>query len=223
VTIPLAKEAANKALELDPRMASAHATLGDADLLFDWDWKAAEAEYRRALEINPSSPEAHLGYANYLSTLGRHEEALAQVQQVYLVDPLAVDSRTDALWIYFFSGRMEETVAQARKTIELEPGAGYPHALLALAYSQMGRRQETVAAAEAAARVSDSPGVIVVAVSALARVGERDRAEKLLDRALELANSKYVCRFLLAAAYTDLNEKEKALESLEQGAREKST
>ena len=223
VTIPLAKQAANKALELDPSLASAHATLGDAYLLFDWDWKGAEAEYRRALEINPSSPEAHLGYANYLSTLGRHDEALAQVQQVYLVDPLAVDSRTEALWIYFFSGRMEETVAQARKTIELEPGAGYPHALLALAYSQMGRRPETVEAAEKAAQVSDSPGVIVVAVSALARMGERDRAEKLLDRALELANSKYVCRFLLAAAYTDLNEKEKALETLEQGVREKST
>ena len=223
VTIPLAKEAANKALQLDPRLASAHATLGDASLLFDWDWKAAEAEYRRALEINPSSPEAHLGYANYLSTLGRHEEALAQVQQVYLVDPLAVDSRTEALWIYFFSGRMEETITQARKTIELEPGAGYPHALLALAYSQMGRRRESVEAAEKAAQVSDSPGVIVVASSALARVGERDKAEKLLDRALELANSKYVCRFLLAAAYTDLNEKEKALESLERGAREKST
>ena len=223
VTIPLAKQSANKALELDPRLAGPHATLGDAYLLFDWDWKAAEAEYRRALEINPSSPEAHLGYANYLSTLGRHEEALAQVQQVYLVDPLAVDSWTEALWIYFFSGRMEETIAQARKTIELEPGAGYPHALLALAYSQMGRRTESVEAAEKAAQVSDSPGVIVVAASALARVGERDRAQKLLDRALELSKSKYVCRFLLAAAYTDLNDKEKALESLERGAREKST
>jgi len=155
--------------------------------------------------------------------LGRHDEALAQVQQVYLVDPLAVDSRTEALWIYFFSGRMEETVAQARKTIELEPGAGSAHAILALAYSQMGRRRETVEAAETAARVSDAPGKIVVAVSALARVGERDKAEKLLDRALEMAKSIYVCRFLLAAAYTDLGEKEKALESLERGAREKST
>ena len=223
VTIPLAKEAANKALELDPRLAGAHATLGDAYLLFDWDWKAAEAEYRRALEINPSSPEAHLGYANYLSTLGRHDEAVAQVQQIYLVDPLAVDSRTEALWIYFFSGRMEETVAQARKTIELEPGAGYPHALLALAYSQMGRGPESVEAAEKSAQVSDSPSVLVVAVSALVRVGERDKAEKLLDRAVELAKSKYVCRFLLAAAYIDLNKKEKALESLARGVREKST
>lgn len=223
VAMPLAKQAAHKALQLDPNMASAHATLGDAYLYFDWDWKAAEAAYRRALEINPSSPDVQLSYASYLSTLGRHEEALTHVQQVYLLDPLAVDSRIEALWIYFFSGRMEETVAQAQKTIELEPQAGYPYALLALAYSQLGRRSQTVQAAESAARVSDSPSVIVVAASALARVGERDEATKLLERALELAKSKYVCRFLLAAAYTDLNEKEKALESLERGFREKST
>ena len=223
VAMPLAKQAAHKALQVDPNMASAHATLGDAYLYFDWDWKAAEAAYRRALEINPSSPDVQLSYASYLSTLGRHEEALTHVQQVYLLDPLAVDSRIEALWIYFFSGRMEETVAQAQKTIELEPQAGYPYALLALAYSQLGRRSQTVQAAESAARVSDSPSVIVVAASALARVGERDEATKLLERALELAKSKYVCRFLLAAAYTDLNEKEKALESLERGFREKST
>lgn len=223
VAVPLAKQAAQKALELDPRLAGPHAILGDAYLLFDWNWNAAEGAYRDALEINPSSPEAQLGYANYLSTLGRHDEALAHVQQVYQVDPLAVDSRIEALWIYFFAGRMEETVAQAQKTIELEPQAGYAYSLLALAYSQMGRRPEAVQAAESAAHLSDSPGVIVVASSALARVGERDRAEKLLDHALELAKSRYVCRFLLAAAYTDLGEKEKALESLERGFREKST
>jgi TolB-like protein/DNA-binding winged helix-turn-helix (wHTH) protein/Flp pilus assembly protein TadD len=223
VTMPLAKQAAQKALELDPRSATAQAILGDSHLLFDWDWKSAEAAYRRALEINPSSPEAHLGYANYFSTLGRHDEALAQVQQVYVIDPLAVDARIEAIWVYFFSGRMEETVAQAKKTIELEPQAGYPYALLALSYSQMGRSAEVLQAAQRAAEVSDSPSVLVVAASALARVGQRDLARKFVDRALDLANSKYVCRFLLAAAYVDLDEKEKALESLERGLREKST
>lgn len=223
VAMPLAKQAARKALELDPNLADAYATLGDAALLFDWDWKSAEACYRRALEINPSSPDAHLGYANYLSTLGRHDEALAQVQQVYRVDPLAVDTRIETLWVYLYSGRMEETIAQAQKTIELEPQAGYPYALKALASSQMKRHDETVQAAETAARLSDSPGMIVVATSALVRVGEREKATKLLDRALALAQTKYVCRFLLATAYVDLNEKEKALESLQRGLREKST
>lgn len=223
IAMPKAKQAAQKALELDPGMASAHATLADVYLLYDWDWKGADQEYRRALEINPSSPDAQLGYANYLSTLGRHDEALAHVQQIYLVDPLAVDSRLEALWVYFFSGRMEETIAQARKTIELEPQAAYAYAILALTNSQMGRRQEAVQAAESANRVTDSPGVIVVAVSALARVGEKEKARQLLDRALDLAKTRYVCRFLLAAAYADLGEKDNALDSLERGIREKST
>lgn len=223
VAMPLVKQAAERALQLDPNLVSAHAALGDAHLLYDWDWKAAESEYRRALDMNPSSPEAQLGYANYFSTLGKHDEALAHVQQIYRVDPLAVDSRIETLWVYFFSGRMEETVAQAQKTLDLEPQAAYASAILALAYAQMGRRLEAVHAAETAARLTDSPGVIVVAVSALARVGEREKATRLLDRALELAQTRYICRFLLAAAYADLGEKENALASLERGIREKST
>jgi serine/threonine-protein kinase len=221
--MPLAKQAARKTLELDPNLASAHATLGDVHLLFDWDWTAAEAEYRRALEINPSSSDAQLGYTNYLSTLGRHDEAVSHAQQVYLVDPLALDNRNEALWAYYFSGRMKETLEQAQKTIELEPQAGSGYAMLALTYSQMRRRPETLQAAENAARFSDSPSVIVIAVSALARVGERDKARQLLRQALELAKTHYVCRFLLAAAYADLGEKEQALESLEQGYLQRST
>jgi len=118
---------------------------------------------------------------------------------------------------------MQETVTEAQKTIELEPQAAYAYAVQALAYSNMGRRAETVQAAENAARVTDSPGVLVVSVSALARVGEREKANKLLDRALELAKTHYVCRFLLAAAYTDLGDKENAIASLQRGLREKST
>jgi len=223
VAMPLAKEAALKALELDPNLASAHATLGDAYLLFDWDWKAAEAEYRQAQEINPSSPEAQLGYSDYLSTLGRHDEAITHAQQVYLVDPLALDNRIEALWIYYFSGRMQETIERAQKTIQLEPQAGSGYALLSLAYSQTGRRTETLQAAENASRFSDSPGVFALAVSALARIGERKKAGKFLERAQELAKTRYICRFLLAAALADLGQNEKALESLERGYREKST
>src|SRR3989440_4091638 len=112
--MPKAKQAALRAVELDPNLASAHVRLGYVRLFFDWDWSAAELEYRRALEINPSLPEAQLGYANYLGTLGRFDEALSRVQQAYLLDPLALESREEALWIYYFSGRMPETVDQSR-------------------------------------------------------------------------------------------------------------
>jgi TolB-like protein/DNA-binding winged helix-turn-helix (wHTH) protein/Flp pilus assembly protein TadD len=221
--MPRAKDAALRSIELDPNLASAHVRLGYVRLFFDWDWPAAEAEYRRALEINPSLPEAQLGYANYLATLGRFDEAISRVQQAYLFDPLALESRNDALWIYYFSGRMPETVEQCQKMIELEPDAGLPYAVLALAYAQMGQRAETLHAAENAIRLANSPSVMTTTASALARVGQGAEARELLSKALEQAKERYVCRFLVARAYVELGEAEKALDSLEQGFLQRST
>jgi TolB-like protein/DNA-binding winged helix-turn-helix (wHTH) protein/Tfp pilus assembly protein PilF len=221
--MPRVKAAALQALQLDPNLASAHVLLGDVHLLFDWDWPAAEMEYRRALEINPSLPEAQLGYATYLGTLGRFEEALSHVQQAYLFDPLAIDSRNDALWIYYFSGRMSETVQQCQKAIELEPAAGLPYAMLAMSYAQLGQRAETLRAAEDAIRFANSPSVITTTASALAHVGQTNEAKQLLSKALEQAKKRYVCRFIVGATYAELGEKEQALESLEQGYLQRST
>jgi len=221
--MPRAKEAALRALELDPNLGSAHVLLADVSVFFDWDWPAGEAEYRRALEINPNLPGAQLGYASYLATLGRFDEAISRVQQAYLLDPLALENRNEALWIYYFSGRMPETVEQARKTIELEPAAGLPYAMLALAYARMGQRPETLRAAESAIRYADSPTVLTTTASALAQVGQSGQAKQLLGKALEQAKERYVCRFTVATAYADLGEKEKALESLEQGFLQRST
>ncbi len=221
--MPRAKEAALRAVELDPTLGSAHVRLGYVRLFFDWDWPAAEREYRRALEINPSLPEAQLGYANYLATLGHFDEAVSRVQQAYLFDPLALESRKEALWIYYFSGRMPETVEQAQKTIELEPDAGLPHAMLAMAYAQMGKRPETLQAAKNAIRLANSPSIITATAAALAHVGQNREAKQLLSKALEQAKERYVCRFLVADAYVELGDTEKALESLEQGFLQRST
>jgi len=146
--MPAQKKRPLQAVALDPNLASAHVRLGYVRLFYDWDWPAAEQQYRRALEINPSLPEAQLGYANYLATLGHFDEALSRVQQAYLFDPLALESRKEALWIYYFSGRMPETVEQAQKTIEMEPAAGLPSCDARDAYAQMGKRPETLQAAE---------------------------------------------------------------------------
>src|SRR2546421_10426640 len=215
--MPKAKEAALRAVELDPHLASAHVRLGYVRLFFDWDWPAAETEYHRALDINPSSPEAQLGYANYLATLGRFDEAISRVQQAYLFDPLALESRNDALWIYYVSRRMPETVAQCQKTLELEPAADLPYAMLALAYAEMGQRAETLRAAQSAIRLANSPSVLTTTASALARVGQSAEARQLLSKALEQAKERYGCRFLVARGYVELGETEKALESLDQG------
>ena len=158
------------------------------------------SEYRRALEINPNLPEANLGYATYLATLGRFDEAIARVTQAYRFDPLALESRNEALWIYYFSGRMRETVEQCEKTIDVEPAAGLPYAMLALANAHLGQRADAIRAAETAVRLSNSPTILTTAASALARAGQRAEARQLLGRALGLAKERYVCRFIVAAA-----------------------
>ena len=221
--MPKAKEAVLVALKLDPNLASAHVALGDVSMIYDWDWTTAQAEYRRALELNPSMPEAQLGYADYLATLGRFDESISHIQQAYLADPLAIDSRAEALWTYYFSGRLKETVEQAKKTIELEPQAGLPYAMLALAYADIGEHHEAILAAENVISRPDSPSVVATAASAMARAGDRAKAQQLLDQALALAKDRYICRFIVAGVYVDLGEREKAFESLEQGYRERST
>ena len=223
--MPRSREAALQAVALDPNLASGHVRLGYVRLFFDWDWPAAEKEYRRALEINPSLSEAQLGYANYLATLGHFDEALFRVQQAYLHDPLAVESRNEALWIYYFSGRMPETVEQCRKTIELAPAGGTAYAVLSIAYAQMGQHDEALRAAEDTLRISSSPSPsqIATAAWALAHTGEIGKARQFLDKALELAKQHYICRFIVADAYTELGEKEKALESMQQAFLQRST
>ena len=95
--------------------------------------------------------------------------------------------------------------------------------MLAMAYAQMGQRAETLRAAENAIRFPDSPSVITTTASALAHMGQNHEAKQLLSKALEQAKERYVCRFIVGAAYAELGEKEKALDSLEQSFLQRST
>ena len=164
-----------------------------------------------------------MGYATYLGTLGRFDEAIARVKQAYRFDPLALESRNEALWIYYFSGRLRETVEQCQKTIDLEPAAGLPYVMLALAHADLGERAEAVRAARNAVRLGNSPTILTTAASALARAGQRAEARQLLSRALALAKERFVCRFNVAAAEVDLGDTEQAFASLEQAYLQRST
>ena len=218
------RQAIQKALQLDPNCAGAHATMGDVALLFDWDWPAAKAEYDRALELNPNLPEAHLAYEIYLATLGRHDEAIAHARQAFLTDPLAVETRTWTLWVNYFSGHLQETVDEAKRTLEIEPQAALPYALLAVASADLGRKDEAVQAAQNALRLGgDSGSVIATAASALARAGEKARARQALNQALELEKTRYVCNFLIAGVYEGLGESDHAYKALEKAFRQRST
>jgi serine/threonine protein kinase len=129
---PRAKEAALKAIELDPEVADAHASLALGYLFWQHDWPAAGREFRTALKLNPQLALAHALYALYLITMGQHDEAVNEARTAQRLDPLSLLINMSVCWALHFAGRHEEAVRETRRTRELAPGFQEDgHALLA--------------------------------------------------------------------------------------------
>jgi serine/threonine protein kinase/tetratricopeptide (TPR) repeat protein len=120
-TMPSAKSELLKALELDDSLAEVHAWLGELYLQHEWDWSSAEREFRRAIELRPNSPEGHQFYADYLISMGRMEEALAEVERARVLDPLSSIPKTMLAWQLYASRRFDQAIDYCRKMLETEP------------------------------------------------------------------------------------------------------
>ena len=220
--MPKAKAAAVRALELDETLAEPHASLGAAKLFHDWDWPGAEKEFRRALELNPSLVEAHLGYATYLATRGRFDEALAEDKLALSLDPASPRARVASLLHSYLARRFDQTIEQCRQAIELAPDLGAPHAILGLALSFAGRLPDGIVAAEDGARLSGSPSHLAWLGYVYAKGGNRNGAKKVIERLIEQSKQRYVCSVDMAGIYVGLGEPERAFQWLEKAYNERS-
>ena len=126
-SIPRAKAAALKALELDSALAEGHAILGFISLTYDWDWPAAEQSFKRAIELNPNCPEAHYPFASYLSALARHEEAAAEARRALDLDPLSGITNANMAYVLYSARRFDEAIEHCRKALRIEPDSFYPY------------------------------------------------------------------------------------------------
>jgi tetratricopeptide (TPR) repeat protein len=215
--MPRARAAALKAIELDDTLAEAHSSLGFIKLVFDWDWPAAEQELRKALELNPNSPLAHVQYAEYLLLVPhRMDEGIQEFQRAYALDPLVPSTHGDLVWFLFESRRYAESIEEASR--ELEDDSPF----LALSYAELGRRDEAAAVADRAARTASLPVVLAQTASAYALAGRRDKAYALLDAVVKQAPNRYICGTNVACVYSALGDKEKALAWLEKAYRDRS-
>ena len=221
--LPKAREAARRALEIDERLAEAHAVVADVQYLFEWDWESAERVFRRAIELNPNYPTAHQWYANYLAVLLRTKEACAEITRAEELDPLdPVISMDVGLTCYHASGDYEKAISQYRKVIELHPDFPLAHFYLALAHIRKNDLPGAVRELETVKRLEPGePDPIALLGYAFGMSGRRREAEQALAELREISKRRYVSSFPVAFIYLGLGDRDRAFEWLEKAVAER--
>ena len=204
-----AKKFAEAALRIDDQLPDAHTSIAGVKRYRDWDWTGAERAYRRALGLNGSDARAHRLYADYLSTMGRSEEALREIATAQELDPLSLVINMEMAWILYVARDFQGAAEQSWKTLAMEPRYAPAQNTLGLAYQQMGMIEEAVVELDNARACSgEHPAAQAALAHALAIAGRRSEAEALLS------GSRNVSAYWLAIVHTALGECDAAFESL---------
>ncbi len=211
---PLAIAAARRALEIDPELAEAHATLAYARL-YDWEWAAAAEGFQRAIGLNPSYASAHLWYAHSLSMWKRHYEALREVKLAHRLDPLSPIMQTQVGWILQHAGRYDAAIEELRKVLETNPDYLWALWRIGSSYTSKSMFQEGIDALEKAAALSGrSPSILGTLAETYGLAGRADAARKLLHEMEAESRKQYVPAIAFAHAYIGLGDSERVLEYL---------
>lgn len=217
--MPRAKHAAMKALELDPDLASAHAALGYIKMFHEWDWKGAEAEFQRALEINPGETTGLQNYGALLVALGRFDEASKQLARAREIDPLSPWVAGMSLWPLFEGRQFDRAVLEALKLSEADPKVFLPRLVLGQALLFQGEHTAAIAAIKEAMKLdSTSPFPLGWLGYAYAVSGDRAKALEVLASLHDWSKKSAVQPYLFLLVHVGLGEKEKALDWLEKAA-----
>jgi tetratricopeptide (TPR) repeat protein len=216
--LPLAKTAAAHALKIDDTLAEAYVPLGFVSFWYDWDWGAAETQFKRSIELQPNFADAHFGYAALLSNLGRSEEALRESQRARELDPLSpLYVALEASFIAY-AGHVEEARQQVDGVLRANPKFWIAHLVRGWLNADAGRYADAVVDFT---KASDLSGGNQQAASmlgfALARAGDAAHAQTLLDSLLERAKHEYIPPTSIATLYCGLGDRKQALDWLERG------
>jgi eukaryotic-like serine/threonine-protein kinase len=218
----LGRKAAERGLSLDESLAELHTSLGWIHRLFDWDWPAAERECLRAIQINPGYAFGRSRYALLLSGMGRHEEAIAEAQRAYELDPLNLLIYTVVGDTLFYARRFERSLTPYRKCLELDPNFGAAHTDLARSLEHVGRAEEAI---KEFVRGTTGPDGLPRPSSGLAilyaRAGRLDDARATLEAVQELSQKQFVSPYGIASYYAVIGDNDRALDWLEKAYSER--
>jgi TolB-like protein/Tfp pilus assembly protein PilF len=220
---PKARAAAQKALEIDPGLAEAHAAFANVAAALFWDWATAEREFQKALEMNPNDAITHIRYgSNYLLRMGRTGEAVSELKRALELEPLSIVAGALLAETYIGDGQSDKALEQIRATENLEPGHNMTAYWLMVIYVSRGMYNEALQITEA--RLLKEPNdqdSLGIAGYIHAKNGEREKAEKILSRLREMSETQYVLDSYVAQIYGALGEKDKAFAELEKAYEQK--
>jgi TolB-like protein len=217
--IPKAKAAVQRALEIDPDLAEAHTVSAMISAAYDWDWAKAESEFKRSLELDPNLTITHYRYGwMFLSPLGRHDEAIAEMRLAMEKEPLSLIQGANFAGVLMYARHFDEAVEQAKKTYDLDPNFVGGQSWLCHVNNARGRYDETLALAtktmQSNPTVPSSPFNADLAV-ALSKVGRRQDAEAVLSKWKQEEKTKYISSYWFAIGYAAFGDKDAAFAELE--------
>lgn len=216
-----ARALAKKALEIDETLAEAHVSLGLIHTWSDYNWPAAEREFKRALELNPNYPPAHLWYGWYFQTLGRTDESIAELKRAVELDPLSAEVNSTLGLAFFFARRYEEAFKQLRSTLDLDPNYWYARLFLARVHQKKGEFPTAFAEIEKAKLVGAPAEVLSALGYAYAVSEQKEKAQEIITELKKLQSKQaWFAPYNTAVVYAGLGEKDQAFEYLEKEYKE---
>ncbi|MEJ2110743.1 MAG: winged helix-turn-helix domain-containing protein [Acidobacteriota bacterium] len=204
----LARKAALRALEIDDTLSEAHTSMGAVKAYHDWDWQGAEAEFKRSIELNPRSSEAHRQYGCYLSVIGHHRGAIAETELARKLDPLSLNANNDLGMAYCFARQYDRAIEQLHRTLELEPKFFRSYLYLAATHIPMQKYEEAFAELQ---KAEAAPEIMAYG---LAFTGRKAQARKMLAEAIG-TRVREIGGIFVALCYDALAERGRAIEWLE--------
>src|ERR1700716_2811343 len=220
---PKAREAARRALEIDPTLAEAETPLATLKFNYDWDWSGAEEGFQRAIQLNPSYATAYQRYSLFLLAMGRFQDGFSQINKARALDPLSISINFSLGWRLYLARQYDRAIVQLRNTLEMDPSYELPHLVLGQAYEEKGAFDLAISELQKALELSHGTPLMVSALAhAYARAGKKEEAEKLLAQLQQDAKTKYVSPYYFAIVYLGLGNDEQAMNWLEKAFADRS-
>ena len=219
-----AKSAALKALAIDATLPEARTSLALLKFLYDWDWLAAEQEFKRAIELDQDHANAHHWYAIYLAARGRLNDAIAEINRAHELEPLSLIIDETVGWILSFAGQFDEAIEQYRGTLEMDPYFAPARGALGLAYEQKSMFNEAISEFRKAAALTGGSTEMLAAVGHCHAVsGERSKAEEIIGELRTLSTRRYVSPYDMALIFVGLGQYDRAFRLLRKASQERCT